>query len=95
MAYSPKTVFNVPGMWQETSNLKRRVDMAEEQNPRIIFIESDEDEETIRRQMPNEQLRKVDVWVRTPDSETLDELQVAARLCSCRRVCLAVIEDQL
>lgn len=34
-----------------------------------------------------------DLWVRSPDSERLDEVDVGARLCSCRSVCLAVIDD--
>ena len=35
----------------------------------------------------------VNLWVREPDSDKLTDVQVAARLCSCRSVCLAVIED--
>ncbi|HEX6042490.1 hypothetical protein [Longimicrobium sp.] len=34
-----------------------------------------------------------DLWVRSPDSERLDDVDVGARLCSCRSVCLAVIDD--
>jgi hypothetical protein len=61
---------------------------------RLIFIESTESEQAIRAKNPGKDLVNVDLWVRTPDSERLDEMQVAARLCSCRRVCIAVIEDR-
>lgn len=34
-----------------------------------------------------------DLWVRSPDSERFEDIDVGARLCSCRNVCLAVIDD--
>ncbi len=37
----------------------------------------------------------LDLWIREPESAELDAKIVAARLCSCSDVCLAVIEDGL
>ena len=64
-------------------------------NPRFVLVESTEDEAAIRTKIGDKKVITVDLWVRTPDSEKLEEMTVAARLCGCRRVCLAVVEDQL
>jgi hypothetical protein len=64
-------------------------------NARLVLIESTESEEAIRAKLPDKKLVTVDLWVRTPDSERLEAMTVAARLCSCKQVCLAVIEDGL
>ena len=64
-------------------------------NPRLVLVESTESPETIGKKMRGKKLVTVDLWVRTPDSEKLEAMNVAARLCSCKQVCLAVIEDEL
>jgi hypothetical protein len=64
-------------------------------NPRLILVESTEAEDAIRAKIGDKKVVTVDLWVRTPDSEKLEEMTVAARLCGCRRICLAVVEDQL
>jgi hypothetical protein len=71
--------------------------ISEEQDARVdlTFIESTESQEAIRAKIPHKQLLPINLWVRTPDSELLERVRVAARLCSCRQVCLAVIEDEL
>ena len=63
--------------------------------PKMVLIESTESEAAIRDKLRDKKLMTVDLWVRTPDSERLEAMNVAARLCSCRQVCLAVIEDDL
>jgi hypothetical protein len=64
-------------------------------NPRLVLVESTESEAAIRAKIPDKKVVSVDLWVRTPDSEKLEAMTVAARLCGCRRICLAVVEDQL
>jgi len=34
------------------------------------------------------------LWVKEPESQTQDRSLLAARLCSCSDVCLAVVEDR-
>ena len=68
--------------------------MAKKRNPRIVLVESTEPEKVISAKLSGKKMQTYDLWVRTPDSEKLDKLSMAARLCSCRSVCLAVIEDQ-
>lgn len=34
------------------------------------------------------------LWIREPESQAEDRTLLAARLCSCSDVCLAVIEDR-
>lgn len=34
------------------------------------------------------------LWVKEPESQTEDRSLLAARLCSCSNVCLAVVEDR-
>ena len=60
---------------------------------RITFIESDESPDKIRDEFKNENLVESELWVRTPDSEKLDKLNLKAVLCGCSTVCIAVIED--
>jgi hypothetical protein len=69
-----------------------------EKRKKLVFVKTEEEKgypEEIREKMKGKKLVDFDLWVRTPDSEKLDELQLAARLCSCDTVCLAVIEDEL
>jgi hypothetical protein len=67
----------------------------EKKRKKVIFFESTESEHTIRAKTADKKMETVELWVRTPDSERLEKMQVAARLCSCRDVCLAVIEDDI
>ena len=69
--------------------------MAKKRKSRIVLIESTESEKAIANKMGGKTTRTYDLWVRTPDSEKLDKLAVAARLCRCRSVCIAVVEDQV
>jgi len=64
-----------------------------ERKQRITLVESDEPLDVVRRSMPGENLVEVDMFVRRPDKPDLEELAVTARLCSCRRVCVAIIEQ--
>lgn len=70
--------------------------MEEKPRPKVVLIDSDEPEDAVREKLgPGVQVKSVDLWMRTPDSEVLEDVTLAARLCGCRRVCLAVIEDEL
>jgi hypothetical protein len=63
-----------------------------EKKKRLVFIESDESADTIRERIKDRKLEDVDIWVRTPDSEKLDEMQLMARLCGSKKTCIAVAE---
>jgi hypothetical protein len=66
--------------------------MANPKMRKITFIESDDTPAAIRKSMPDQTLFDVGLFVRKPDKVDSDEFSVAARLCSCRRVCLAFID---
>ncbi|RVL70416.1 hypothetical protein CN135_32155 [Sinorhizobium meliloti] len=66
--------------------------MAARRKRKITFIESDETPENIRKSLPKKNLFEVDLFIRKPDKVDTDEFSVAARLCRCRRVCLAFID---
>ena len=59
---------------------------------KITLIESDDEPDVVRRKMPDANLVEVEMFVRKPDSLEETDFAVAARLCSCRRVCLAFVE---
>jgi hypothetical protein len=59
---------------------------------RITFIESDEKPEAVRKAYAGKELVEVELFVRKPDNTEIGEFAVAARLCSCRRVCLAFLD---
>lgn len=61
---------------------------------RITLIESDEHPAAMRARMKlprGKRLVDVELFVRTPDSAAQRRLDVAARLCSCRRVCVMFV----
>ena len=67
-------------------------------NPKITLIQSEESEEGVRSKLGyggKGRVQTVDLWVRTPDSERLEEVKLAASLCNCRRVCVAIVEESL
>jgi hypothetical protein len=61
---------------------------------KLIFVESTESPQAIKKKIADKRLATFDLWVRSPDSEKLDRLTMAARQCSCRRVCQAIVEDE-
>jgi hypothetical protein len=61
---------------------------------KLVFVESNESLPSIEEKLSDKKSEVFDLWVRAPDSEKLDKMQLAARLCSCKEVCLAVIEDE-
>jgi len=46
------------------------------------------------RERPTEGGRAGKLWVKEPESQEEDRSLLAARLCSCTNVCLAVVEDR-
>jgi hypothetical protein len=61
---------------------------------RITLIQSDENPAAMRARMKLPRGRKlvdVELFVRSPDSEKQKRLDVGARLCSCRRVCVMFV----
>jgi hypothetical protein len=46
------------------------------------------------RQRPKTKRGAAKLWVKEPESQADDPSLLAARLCSCSDVCLAVIEDR-
>jgi hypothetical protein len=61
---------------------------------RITLIQSDENPAAMRARMKLPRGRKlvdVELFVRSPDSAAQRRLDVAARLCSCRRVCVMFV----
>jgi len=61
---------------------------------RITLIESDETSDAIRARMKAPRGRRaveVDLVVRSPDRAAERSLAVTARLCACRRVCIALV----
>jgi hypothetical protein len=66
--------------------------MAENRRQKITFIETDLSPDEVRRSLPRKQLVEVDLFVRKPDREQTEDFASAARLCGCRRICLAFIE---
>ena len=61
---------------------------------RITLIESDENPAAMRARMKlprGKRLVDVELFVRSPDSAAQRRLDVAARLCSCRRVCVMFV----
>lgn len=65
----------------------------EQGRTRITLVESDESAEQVRSRMPGERLVDVDIFVRSPDKRDLNSVAHTARLCSCRQVCIAIIEQ--
>lgn len=59
---------------------------------KLTFIESDDSPSSVRKAFPDKELMEFDIFVRKPDNVDSGDFAVAARLCSCRRVCLAFID---
>lgn len=68
--------------------------MASGEKRRITLIESDKSAEEVRRQVADKNLVEVELVVRKPDNADAQELAIAARLCGCRRVCVAFIDPE-
>jgi hypothetical protein len=62
------------------------------QKRRITLVQSDDPPEAVRKAMPDKNLVEVELYVRKPDKVDTEDFAVAARLCSCRQVCLAFID---
>jgi hypothetical protein len=58
---------------------------------RIILIETDQSWAQTQSSLPGAE--EVDIVVRAPDQAEGRELAHAARLCRCRRVCVALVEQ--
>lgn len=58
---------------------------------RITLIAGDDDGSSLRPK-GREQVAEVDIVVRSPNGEGEEDLAAAARLCSCRRVCVVLLE---
>jgi hypothetical protein len=67
-------------------------DGSKDQKRRITFIESDDSPDALRKAYPKQNLVEVELFVRKPDNVDADEFAVAARLCGCRRICVAIVE---
>lgn len=59
---------------------------------RITFIETDDSFDAVQKAHPGKELVEVELFVRKPDKVDAEDFAVAARLCSCRRVCLAFVD---
>ena len=63
---------------------------------RVTLIESTETPAALRKQLAGKKTQTLSLWVRKPDAAATRKLIMRpARLCRCRAVCLAVIEDKL
>ena len=60
---------------------------------RITLIQSDEGPDEVRKKVQYGNLVDVELVVRSPDNEDVSDTAFAARLCSCRRVCVAIVEE--
>lgn len=61
---------------------------------RISLFSGDESADEIRSKMSGKDLHEVEIVLRGPDGIDEEELAATARLCSCRRVCIALIEPR-
>lgn len=63
---------------------------------KVTLIASDESPDEIRRFVHGhefvDEIAEVELVIRQADGREIEEEAVAARLCGCRRVCLAFIE---
>jgi hypothetical protein len=87
MAKKAKAKAKAPAKTGSTKSRARRA-------RRITLIESDEHPATMRARMKlprGKKLVDVELFVRSPDSAAQRRLDVAARLCSCRRVCVMFV----
>lgn len=66
--------------------------MDDKDRRKIVFIESDDPPETVRISLSDKKVFDVDLFVRKPDDVDSRDFSVAARLCGCRRICLAFID---
>ena len=61
---------------------------------RITLVESDEKPDAIRARMKAPRGKRhveVELFVRSPDRAAERSLAVTARLCACRRICIALV----
>ena len=59
---------------------------------RITVIESEQPLEKIQEAMSQEQLEEIEIVVRRPDKSDSGPIHTAS-LCSCRRICVAIIDQ--
>jgi hypothetical protein len=63
---------------------------------RVTLIESNATPAALRKQLAGQKTTTLALWVRKPDAATASRPVIRpARLCRCRAVCLAVVEDTL
>ena len=77
-----------------TAKKSKKKTAARRTGKRITLIQSDENPAALRARMKLPRGRKlvdVELFVRTPDSETQKKLDVGATLCSCRRICVMFV----
>jgi hypothetical protein len=63
---------------------------------RLTLIESNATPAALKKQLAGQKTTTLALWVRKPDATTSRRPAIRpARLCRCRSVCLAVVEDKL
>lgn len=66
---------------------------ASQRKQKITLIQSEKTGPAVQKQLAPQKGKPVELWIRQPDADKLDRLSLKARLCRCKKVCVAVFED--